>query len=169
MKHGRTFGFFRRGRKPGRRKSAGSVLVEATLAMTMLTALGLALLKLSLNVTTPRQWVLQQSITDSYLTFEKASAQRQEFEVVTGVNSQWPVYPAIAVTNVSFGRLPGGAEITGTVSRTRMADANNLPPSGTGTTVSNPTSMEVWRLQSVVRYRVGTRNYYKSRTVVRSQ
>jgi hypothetical protein len=168
VKHGRKVGFFRRSRKPGRR--SGSVLVEATLSLTMLTALGLALLKLSLNVTTPRQWTLQQSITDAYLTFEKSSAQRQAFETISGTSSQWPVYPTITTTNVTFGKLPGGTPITGTVSRTRFADANNLPAKGgSGTTATNPTSMEVWRLQSVVSYSVGTRKYYKSRTVVRSQ
>lgn len=168
MKHARKLGFFRRSRKPGRR--SGSVLVEATLGMTMLTALGLALLKLSLNVTTPRQWTLQQSITDAYLTFEKASAQRQAFEAVSGTASQWPVYPTIATTSVTFGKLPGGTPISGTVHRTRFADANNLPAKGgSGTTATNPTSMEVWRLQSVVKYTVGSRTYYKSRTVVRSQ
>jgi len=138
--------------------------------MTMLTALGLALLKLSLNVTTPRQWTLQQSITDAYLTFEKASAQRQSFDTITGTSSQWPVFPTISTSTVTFGKLPGGAAITGTVNRTRIADTNNLPAKGgSGTTATNPTSMEVWRLQSVVRYTVGTRTYYKSRTVVRSR
>ena len=168
--HARKLGFFRRSGKPGRVRRRGSVLVEATLGMTMLTALGLALLKLSLNVTTPRQWTLQQSITDAYLTFEKASAQRQTFEMVTATNSQWPVYPTIATTTVTFGRLPGGTAITGTVHRTRTADPNNLTTKGgTGTTATNPTAMESWRLQSVVRYTVGTRTYYKSRTVVRTQ
>ncbi|WP_367873907.1 hypothetical protein [Luteolibacter sp. Populi] len=168
MKHERRVGFFRRSRKPGRRR--GSVLVEATLGMTMLTALGLALLKLSLNVTTPRQWTLQQSITDAYLTFERASAQRQSFETVTGTDSQWPLYPTVTTTPVTFGKLPGGRAISGSVSRTRVPDANNMPgKNGTGTAVTNPSAMEVWRLQSVVRYTVGTRTYYKSRTVVRSQ
>jgi hypothetical protein len=164
----RKIGFFRRSRKPGRRR--GSVLVEATLAMTMLSALGLALLKLSLNVTTPRQWVLQQSITDAYITFEKASAQRQAFETISGPSSQWPKYPSVTTTEVTFGKLPGGRAITGTVSRTRIPDPNNLPAKGgSGTTATNPSAMEVWRLQSVVRYNVGTRSYLKSRTVVRSQ
>ncbi len=140
------------------------------MAMTMLTALGLALLKLTLNVTTPRQWTLQQSITDAYMSFEKASAQRQAFETVTSTGSQWPVNPSISTTNVTFGKLPGGKAITGTVYRTRYADTNNLPAKGgSGTTATNPTSMEVWRLQSVISYKVGTRTYYKSRTVVRSQ
>lgn len=167
--HGRRLRFFRLSRKPGR-LAGGSVLVEAALAMTMLSVLGLTMLKLSLNITAPRQWTLQQSITDAYLTFEKASAQRQSFETITSSQSLWPAYPNVATTNVVFGKLPGGKEISGTVSRTRTADPNNLPAKGgTGTTVTNPTSMEVWKLQSVVRYKVGARTYLKSRTVVRSQ
>ena len=166
--HARRVVFFRRSRKPGRRN--GSVLVEATLAMAMLTTIGLILLKLSLNVTVPRQWTLQQAITDSYLTFEKASAQRQSFEAVTGGSSLWPQYPSVATTTVTFGKLPGGTAITGTVTRTRIPDSNNLPAKGgSGTAATNPSSMEVWRLQSVVRYTVGKRSYMKSRTVVRSQ
>jgi len=144
--------------------------VETTLAMTMLTAIGLILLKLSLNVTVPRQWTLQQAITDSYLTFEKASAQRQSFEALTGAGSLWPQYPTVATTTVTFGKLPGGTPITGTVTRTRIPDANNLPAKGgSGTAATNPSAMEVYRLQSVVRYTVGKRSYLKSRTVVRSQ
>ena len=146
------------------------MLVEATLAMTMLTVLGLVLLKLSLNITTPRQWTLQQSITDAYLTFEKASAQRKSFDEITGAASLWPISPTVATTNITFGRLPGGKAITGTVTRTRYPDDNNLPAkNGHGNLDTNPTSMEVWRLQSVVRYTVGGRTYLKARTVVRAQ
>jgi hypothetical protein len=167
VKHGRRVGFFRRSRKPGRQH--GSVLVEATLAMSMLTTIGLILLKLSLNVTVPRQWTLQQAITDSYLTGEKAFAQRESFETITGPASPWPADPP-ATTTVTFGKLPGGTAITGTVTRLRIPDPNNRSDKGgTGTEVTNPTAMEVWRLQSVVRYRVGSRSYMKSRTVVRSQ
>jgi len=138
--------------------------------MTLLTVLGLTLLKLSLNITAPRQWTLQQSITDAYMTFEKATAQRLPFENLTSDQSLWPVHPNIAVTTVELGRLPGGRPITGTVSRTRFADPNNLPADGgRGTAASNPAGMKVWEFQSVVRYTVGGRNYLKSRTVVRSQ
>jgi hypothetical protein len=146
------------------------MLVEMAISMTLLGVLGLTLLKLSLNVTAPRQWTLQQSITDAYLTFEKATAQRAPFEEITGDASLWPMSPAIAATPVELGRLPGGAAITGTISRTRFADTNNLPAKGgEGNAVTNPSGMEVWRLQSVVRYEVGGRTYLKSRTVVRSQ
>lgn len=146
------------------------MLIETTIAMTMLSVLGMALLKLSLNVTAPRQWTLQQTVTDAYMTFEKASAQRLPFDDLTSANSLWPVYPTMATTTVEMGRLPGGRVINGVVTRTRFADANNLPAKGgSGTAVSNPASMEVWRFQSIIRYEVGGRSYLKSRTVVRSQ
>lgn len=133
------------------------------MAMTMLTVLGLTMLKMSLNITAPRQWTLQQAITDAYLTFEKASAQRQTFEDITGADSLWPASPAVATTNVVFGTLPGGRQITGTVTRTRTPGVNNTDA------VKNPAGMQVWQLQSVVRYSVGGRTYLKSRTVVRAQ
>jgi hypothetical protein len=160
--HGRTIRFFRAARKPGA-QARGSVLVEATMAMTMLTVLGLTMLKMSLNITAPRQWTLQQAITDAYLTYEKSLAQRQTFEDVTAADSLWPVSPAVATTNVVFGKLPGGREITGSVTRTRSADPNNADAT------KNPAGMQVWQLQSVVRYSVGGRTYLKSRTVVRAQ
>ena len=133
------------------------------MAMTMLTVLGLTMLKMSLNITAPRQWTLQQAITDAYLTYEKSLAQRQTFEDITSAESLWPVSPAVSTTTVVFGRLPGGREITGTVSRTRSPDTNNA------NTANNPAGMQVWQLQSVVRYSVGGRTYLKSRTVVRAQ
>lgn len=138
--------------------------------MAMLGVLGMALLKLSLNVTAPRQWTLQQTVSDAYITFEKASAQRQSFDDLTSANSLWPVYPTMATTTVEMGKLPGGRPINGEVTRTRFADPNNLPSKGgSGTAVTNPASMEVWRFQSIIRYQVGSRTYLKSRTVVRSQ
>jgi len=135
--------------------------------MALLTVLGLTLLKLSLNVTSPRQWTLQQSITDAYLTYEKSAAQRLPFADLTGAQSLWPAQPSVATTVVELGRLPGDTPIMGTVTRTRYADTNNLGSGGDATT--NPSGMEVWRFQSVIRYDLGGRTYLKSRTVVRSQ
>jgi hypothetical protein len=137
------------------------MLVEATLAMAMLSTIGLILLKLSLNVTTPRQWTLQQAITDSYLTIEKATAQRQSFENIIGPTSLWPLDPV--TTTVEFGKLPGGTPITGTITRQRTAGPDN------NSADNNPAGMRVWHLQSVARYTVGRRSYIKSRTIVRAQ
>lgn len=137
----------------------GFVLVEATLALAILTVLGLIFLKLALTILTPRQWALGQSVSDAYLTYERAYAQRVPFETLTGSGSPWPVHPVTSSVAVEIGQLPGGVPIVGTVVRTRT-DA---------TPATNPASMSIWRVQSVLTYQIGGRNYIKSRTVVRAQ
>jgi hypothetical protein len=148
----------------------GFALVEAMMALTLLTALGLLLLKISINILHPRQWTLQQSVTDAYLTYERAYAERIPFENLLADDSPWPEFPETASTVTEVGRLPGGVPITGTVVRTRIPDSNNYPlDGGTGTQASNPAAMKVWKAQSVLTYRVGPKTYAKSRTVLRSQ
>ena len=146
------------------------MLLETTMSLVVLTVVGLSLLKLSINITAPRQWTLQQTISDAYMTYEKALAQRADFETLSGDDSPWPEFPASANHQVELGRLPGGSPIMGTVTRTRAADPNNYPvDGGTGTLASNPAGTEGWRLQSILRYEVGDVSYAKLRTVVRSQ
>lgn len=148
----------------------GFVLVEAMMSLSMLTVLGLVLLQLSLNILNPRQWILQQTVTDAYMTYERAYAERIPFENLLASDSPWPAYPTTTATAVEVGRLPGGIPIAGTVTRTRLPDADNYPgDGGTGTVTSNPAAMKVWKAQSVLTYQIGARNYAKSRTVLRSQ
>lgn len=146
------------------------VLIEATMALMVLTVVSLALLKLALNVVAPRQWTLQQSLTDAYLTFEIALAERVEFQRITANDSPWPLYPLTATQQVEIGRLPGGRPLMATLRRTRQPDPNNLSAQGgSGTVATNPAGMEVWRLQSLLTYQIGGRTYVKSRTAVRSR
>lgn len=151
----------------------GIALVEATMAISMLSVTGLLLLKLSLNVIAPRQYALQQVLSDSYMTFERSRAERIPFESLLSEDSPWPFYPDISSMTVEIGKLPGGAPITGTISRTRMPDTNNFPIDGDatslGTLTSNPAAMKIWRVQSVLRYEISGRTYVKSRTLVRAQ
>ncbi len=148
----------------------GSALLEATYAITFLTALALILLKLSMNVTAPRQWSLQQTVSDAYLTYEKAWAQRAPITEVLSASSPWPEYPSKASMQVEIGKLPGGSAIYGTVYRTRIPDSNNYPvDGGSGTVTTNPSGMRAWNLQSLLVYKVGNRSYVKSRTVIRTQ
>lgn len=155
-------------------------MVEAMMAISIVTVLGLVLLKLSLNILQPRQWALQQTITDAYMTLERAKAERIPFDTLLEPNSPWPastitIGSILGVVNtttseVVVGRLPGNRPIMGTVTRTRFPDPLNYPiDGGTGTLATNPAAMKVWRVQSVLTYRVGNRTYAKSRTVVRSQ
>jgi len=138
--------------------------------MAILTILGLVLLKLSLNVLYPRQWALQQTVTDAYMTYERAYAQRIPFDSITSGTSPFPLYPQNTQAVVELGRLPGNVAITGRIYRSRSADPGNLVvDGGTGTAASNPAGMKVWRLQSVLSYQIGGRQYMKTRTVVRTQ
>ncbi len=149
---------------------SGSLLFEAGLAMGLLTFIGLILLKLSLNILTPRQWAVQQTVTNAYMTYERAYAERIPFENLLETDSPWPAYPDITSETVELGRLPGGRLITGSVTRTRTPSDNNYPiDGGSGTIDTNPAAMKVWKVQSVATYTIGGRNYAKSRTVIRSQ
>jgi hypothetical protein len=56
------------------------MLVEASASLALL---GLVMLKLSLNILTPGQWVLQQTLTDAYMTYERAYAERVPFPTLT--------------------------------------------------------------------------------------
>jgi hypothetical protein len=128
------------------------------------------MLKLSLNVLHPRQWALQQTVSDAHMTFERAFAERIPFNDLVLQDSPWPVYPVTRTEVVEIGRLPGGRPITGTVVRTRFANPNNYPiDGGSGTLATNPAAMKVWRVQSILSYEIGHRTYVKSRTVIRAQ
>lgn len=146
------------------------LLIEAAMSLSILTVLGLVLLKLSLNILHPRQWIIQQTLSDAYLTYERAYAERIPFENLLAVDSPWPAFPTTTTTAVEIGRLAGSHVVTGTLVRTRFPDAGNYPlDGGTGTVSTNPAAMKVWKAQSVLTYTIGTRNYAKSRTVLRSQ
>jgi hypothetical protein len=160
-----------RSRKTGSRFARGSALVEVSMALAVLTVLGLLLLKSSINALYPRQWTLEQTLSDAYLTYEKAYAQRIPFSALTDPNSPWPAQPnSSTLTDVAIGQIQGGTPIYANVIRTRIPDTNNLVvDGGVGTTVTNPSAMEVWKVQSILSYEIGSRTYVKSRTVVRSQ
>lgn len=150
------------------------MLVEATLSLTVLSLVGLVMLKLSLNILQPRQWVLRQTLTDAYMSYERAFAERLPFDSLLANDSPWPAYPATSNIEIELGRLPGGIPVMGTVTRTRIADPNNHPIDGgaitqLSATVNNPARMKIWKVQSVLSYRIGKRPYLKSRTVIRSQ
>ncbi|MEP4078709.1 hypothetical protein [Haloferula sp.] len=160
----------RRRSAKSRIRMRGSVLLEATYAMTFLAGLSLILLKLSINVTAPRQWTLQQTVSDAYLTYEKAWAQRLPFADLLDTDSPWPEFPQKSEVQVELGKLPGGSPIYGTVIRTRIPNTNNYAADGgSGTADTNPSGMRVYNFQSLLTYKVGDREYVKSRTVVRSQ
>jgi hypothetical protein len=165
-----------------RRSSGGGfLLIEAMICLSILTVLGIVLLKLSMNILAPRQWVMHQALTDAFMSSERAYAERVPFAALTGPvlpapAKNWPDFAlgGVDTRDQNIGALPGpavgGSIVTGKISRTRFADPNNLPLNGgVGTAITNPASMNIWRVQSVLRYNVGGVPYVKARTVIRSQ
>lgn len=149
-------------------RQRGSALIEISLSYATLVIVALLSLKASVNATSGQTWTVKQSMSDAYITRETSLASRIPYDVVTGSSSPWSQYPAVSSTQVTMGRLPGGQLVTGTLHRTRIPDANNLPSAGgTGTATTNPSGSEAWKLQSILSYTVGDRNYVKSRTVLR--
>lgn len=125
---------------------------------------------MSLDILTPRQTSLQQTITQAYMTYERAVAERIPFESLLASDSPWPAFPETSTEQVTIGALPGGSPITGTITRTRRPSDNNFPiDGGTGNIDSNPAAMKVWKVQSIATYSIGGRDYMKARTVLRSQ
>jgi hypothetical protein len=167
--HASYFKEFSRFRKT-RSRRRGMLLIEAGISLSILTFIGLILLKLSLNILEPRQWILRQTLTDAYITFERAYAERIPFETLVSNNSPWPAFPSSTSTVEEIGRLPGNRPITATVMRTRIPDPGNYPLyGGSGTVETNPAAMKIWKVQSVLTYQIGDRSYAKSQTVLRIQ
>lgn len=110
---------------------------------------------------------MAQAMSDAYLSYEGALAQRVPMDDVVGGTTLWPL-GSVAQSTVEIGKLPGGRAISAVVHRTRVADANNLPAAGgTGTALTNPAGMEVWKLEAYLVYTIRGQTYRKSRTVVR--
>lgn len=146
------------------------MLVEATVALVILSVASLVILKGTMNILAPRQWTMLQNVSDAYLTYEKAYAQRVPFAELTASSSPWPAYPAKSEMAVTLGTLPGGRTLSANVIRTRIPDPNNFPAyGGEGTNVTNPAEMQTWKLQSHITYSISGRDYVKSRTIVRTQ
>lgn len=153
-----------------RHNPKGSMLIELVVALGLLSAIGMYLLIGSLDLLHPRKWIIRQNMTDAYLTFEEAYAKRVPFEEITGNQSDWPLFPAKANSEIILGNAPGGNEIKGTIIRTRVPSDNNLTEhEGSGTLATNPAEMETWKLQSVLSFKIGDKEYYKSRTVIRTR
>ena len=148
--------------------SRGSAIVEASMGLGLLMVLALLMLKSSLTMTSAQQWTIISSMTDAYMTRETAIAKRAPLEFLTSQSSPWPIYPAVSISNVEIGKLPGGQSYTTEIRRTREPGENNLAEAGgSGTESTNPASMEAWKFQSYLVYSIGGRSYVKNRTTLR--
>jgi hypothetical protein len=159
-------------RKPAttKNKSRGSALIEVAMCYGILLIVALLLLKASINSSATQLWTVKQTMSDAYMGQEMALAQRIAYQQIQAPSSLWAPFPSVSTKEVVVGKLPGGMPVTGVVYRTRIPDANNLPDAGgNGTADSNPARSEAWKLQSLLVYNVGDKEYVKSRTTLRIQ
>ena len=146
-----------------RRLAKGSLLVEVSVAMGFAALVALVLMKASLLAIGGNQWTIMQTLTDSYLTRETALANRIPFADLTGANSNWPDSagtPARIKQTVTLGKLPGGIAVQADLTRFR---SNETAPDDADTRLT------VWRVYSVLTYRMGDQQYVKSRSTLRMQ
>lgn len=157
-----------KGQRYNTKRQAGGALIEISIAYAALVIVGLLGLKAAINLSSSQAWTVRQAMTDAYMTREVAVAQRVPFDEIVASGSAWPRFPTVSTSEVVIGRLPGGAEVTATIHRTRVPDPNNRPAAGgSGNATSNPANTEAWRLQSILSYDILDRTYVKTRTILR--
>ncbi len=153
-----------------RKNIRGSALIEIAISYATLVIVALLVFKSSVNATSTQNWTIKQGMSDAYITQETSLASRVPFESITSTASRWPMTPEKSTTVVTIGKLPGGIPVTATLYRTRIPDQNNLSNAGgSGTSSSNPTKSEAWKLQAILVYSVGNKQYVKSRTTLRAR
>lgn len=150
------------------RQRGGYALIEIAASYAAIVIVGLVTLRSTLSNITGQQWTVKQAMTDAYLTRETALASRVPFDVIRSGSSPWPATPNVHTQTVVVGKLPGGINVTATLHRTRVPDGNNLGGAGgSGNGNTNPTNTEAWKLQSLLVYKAGDKDYVKTRTTLR--
>jgi len=150
--------------KPPRRQRLrphGSLLIEVSASLALTSALALIIMRSSLLAISGNQWTIMQTLTDAYLSRESALANRLPFADLTASQSAWPdiAVDPVPELNVTLGRVAGGQEMQGTLRRFRAAEVAS----------NTETPLTVWRLHSVLSYRIGSQEYLKSRSTLRLQ
>lgn len=166
--HPRRLTLLKRSRKTARCR--GTMLVELSLAVTLLLFVSLWVFRTNMQTIRPRNWAMVQAISDAYMTEHLARAESIDYNELLSATSPWPAFPDSNETSVTIGTLTNGRVFTGELVQTRQPSENNLASGGgTGDVDSNPARVESWIVQSHLTYEVGGRTYVKSRTTVRTR
>ena len=138
-----------------RRGEAGSTLVELSVTLFLITAIGAMTMQTITSSWLMQNWTVARTMTDAYAAIEAANAQRWVFgEIPT--SGRWPQYPATTQMKVTIGSTPNG-NVNATVYRTC-------------TWSQDPTTlMQTYILESFVVCQDGQRNYCKLSKVVRTE
>lgn len=152
------------------RRQRGSALIEVAVSYSVLVIVALITLKASINTAASQAWTVKQAMSDAYLTRETALANRVPFDEINTGSSLWAMKPAVTTSTVELGKLPGGKVVSATLHRTRIPAPNNLASAGgSGNGATNPGKTEGWKLQSILAYNIGDKEYVKTRTTLRTR
>lgn len=150
-------------RSKWKRSARGSLLLEVSVALGAAAMLALMLMKASLLAVSGNQWTSLQTLSDAVLTRETALANRIPFASITAENSLWKDATVTVPTQtetIVMGRQLGGVPVTGKLIRFRVNASDPLVPE---------VNLSVWRLHSILRYKVGEHEYVKSCSTMRVQ
>lgn len=144
-----------------RNRQRGSLLIEVSAALALTLALALLIMRASLLSISGNQWTIMQTLTDAYLSRESALANRLPFADLTDEQSSWPdlAVDPVPEKTVTLGRTAGGQAVNGTLKRFRTAEVSTVAEA----------QLSVWRLHSILTYRIGSQEYMKSRSTLRLQ
>ena len=141
----------------------GSLLIEVSVALGLTTLLALVLMRASLLAISGNQWAVMQTLTDAYLSRETALANRTPFADIAADVSDWPARSVeglvVSEETVTLGRLAGGQAVQAVLTRFRTAEVVS----------GSEVTQAIWKLHSILTYRVGEEQYTKSRSVLRAQ
>jgi hypothetical protein len=158
-----------------RRGEAGSTLVELSVTLFLIMAIGAMTLQTMTSSWLMQKWTVAQSMTDAYAAIETANAQRWVFsEIPTGNPPRWPQFPQFATVPVTIGYTPNGA-VNATVYRTCVpsnpSNVNGENQVNLNSTDPNaaPTVLTTYILESYVVYQDGQRTYCKLSKVIRTE
>ncbi len=145
-------------------QESGFLLMEVTVALSLVVFLSLLVMKGSLLAVSGNQWAVMQTLSDAYLTKETALSNRVPMNELIASPSAWPDKasdnPPYTIQTVNLGVLPGGRAVQAQLTRFRT---NETPAN------SPDVTLVVWRLYSVLTYKAGEEPYVKTRTSLRSQ
>jgi hypothetical protein len=147
-----------------RRGEAGSSLVELSVALFLIMAIGAMTLQTMASSWLMQNWTVAQSMTDAYAAIETANAQRWVFSEIP-TSGRWPQYPQFATVPVTIGYTRKGA-VNATIYRTCSLSNVNLNSTDPN---AAPVVQTAYILESFVVYQNGQRNYCKLSKVVRTE
>lgn len=135
----------------------GSLLIETTVALSLLIALGLILLQYVINITQISNWISTQTLTEAALSYEVAYMEKIPLKDALASDSPFPRAPFHARSSTTIGTLRAGVPKQGEIRRMRLpifAGNSNF-------------QLERWRFFTSLEYEVNGTKYFKTRSVIR--